>query len=137
MSIQYLLDTNIVTRIIRKAPPKLSRKMLEVPTESIAISVVTEAEILFGLERRPDATQLAKDVGHVLLRLQKLPWTSGTARAYATLRHAAERRGAGISAMDLLIASQARENNLILVTNDSALHKLQDLMPVEDWIGML
>jgi tRNA(fMet)-specific endonuclease VapC len=108
--------------------------MQEVSTEFIAISVVTEAEILFGLERKPEATQLAKDVAQVLLRLQRLPWTSNTAGAYAALRYAAERRGIGISAMDLLIASQAWENSLILVTSDSALQGLKYLMPVEDWI---
>jgi predicted nucleic acid-binding protein len=36
--------------------------------------------------------------------------------------------------MDLLIASQAYEKGLTLVTNDLALRELKDLLPVEDWL---
>lgn len=131
---KYLLDTNTVSGLIRKGPVQLAAKIATLETSSLAISVVTEAEILFGLERKPEATKLAADANQVLLRLRKLAWTSNTARAYATLRYAAERRGTNISAMDLLIASQAWEMRLILVTNDSGLHQLSDMLPVEDWM---
>ena len=134
MSVQYLLDTNTVSGIIRKRSSRLAQKLRTVSSASLMVSVITEAEILFGLARNPEATRLAQDAQQVLKRLPTLAWTSQTARTYAALRHATERRGTGISAMDLLIASQAYEKGLTLVTNDLALRELKDLLPVEDWL---
>lgn len=53
MAVRYLLDTNIVSFHIRRSSPSLVRRQRRVAAASVALSVVTEMEIRFGLARNP------------------------------------------------------------------------------------
>jgi len=46
----------------------------------VGIRVITEAELLFGLARRPEATKLKTVVEEFLLRVEVLPWDSDAAQ---------------------------------------------------------
>ena len=48
----YLLDTNIASHVIRGDKPRISRRLASLPMDAIAISAVTEGELLYGLARR-------------------------------------------------------------------------------------
>ena len=91
LSPEYLLNTHTVSRIVRKDSDKLRRKLMEMA--SLATSVITEAQVLFGLKRKPEATRLAEQAGETLLRLKKLTWSSEAAKSYAIARNAVESRG--------------------------------------------
>ncbi|MFA7279241.1 MAG: type II toxin-antitoxin system VapC family toxin [Sterolibacterium sp.] len=126
----YMLDTNAASTLIRgRAGPALQRLMTEY---GACISVITEAELRFGVKRRPEATRLAKAVEVFLQDVPSLPWTSVTAEIYAEQRTRMEIQGIGLSAMDLLIAAHAMAEKCTLVSADHAFTQLPGLR-VLDW----
>ncbi len=128
---QYMLDTNTVSHLIKKHPV-VSRRMLDVPMTSLCISSITEGELLFGLAKRPDAKRLHAVVKEFLLRVDVLPWDSDTAACYGTVRANMERQGKTLGSLDLLIATHALNIGAVLVTNDRAISQVAGLH-VEDW----
>lgn len=128
----YLLDTNTVSYVIKGDILRVRQRLARVPMAQVAISVVTEAELRFGVERRPEAKQLRIAVEEFLVRVTVLPWDSETAAEYAKLRAALERSGTPIGNLDLMIAAQALAEDAVLVTNDAALRRIKRLK-TEDW----
>ena len=77
MSVRYLLDTNTVSYIVKGNRPRVRERLLRVPMAEVGISVITEAELLFGLARRPEATKLKTVVEEFLLRVEVLDARAG------------------------------------------------------------
>ena len=126
----YMLDTNAASALIRgRAGMAMQKLLLE---SGACISVIAEAELRFGVRRRPDATRLAKSAAMFLQDFPALPWTTITARAYAELRTRMEVRGIGLSAMDLLIATHALAEDCTLISADRAFTRVPGLR-VFDW----
>jgi len=126
-----MLDTNTVSHLIREHPAVV-RRVLAVPMAAVCISSITQAELLFGLARRPEAERLHTAVGEFLRRVDVLPWDSEVAERYGATRAAMERQGKTLGPLDLLIASHARCAEAVLVTNDRAFAQVDGLR-VEDW----
>lgn len=99
---------------------------------SICVSVITEAEMLYGLAKKPEAKGLHKAVIGFLLRVQVLPWDSAASRVYGELRARIEKQGKTLGNLDLLIAANSVGSGAVLVTNDQAFHKIIRLNVV-DW----
>ena len=132
MAVRYLLDTNTVSYIIKGIFPHVRERLLKVPISEVRISVITEAELRFGLARLPQATKLAIVVEAFLLRVEVLPWDSPAARHYARLRAVLEEQGEPMGNLDLMIAAEALAVGAILVSNDRAFRRVKGLK-VEDW----
>src|ERR1022692_3098958 len=90
----YLLDTNIASYVIKGSVPAVQRHIERVPMAQLAISAVTEGELLYGVARRPEATRLHAIVNEFLLRVSVQPWDSNVARHYGTVVGDAGRRPA-------------------------------------------
>ena len=130
----YMLDTNAASTIIRgQVAPELQKLLME---HTACVSVITEAELRFGVKRRPDATRLAKAVEIFLQDTPVLPWLSSTAQTYAELRTQMEKQSIGLSAMDMLIAAHARADGCTLITADRAFKQVPGLS-VLDWSTQL
>jgi tRNA(fMet)-specific endonuclease VapC len=132
MPVRYLLDTNTVSYIIKGNRPRVRERLLRVPMAEVGISVVAEAELLFGSARRPDATKLKTVVEEFLLRVEVLPWDSEAARQYSTIRAMLEDAGEPMGNLDLMIAAQALALGLVLVSSDSVFRRVKGLK-IEDW----
>lgn len=132
----FMFDTNIASCAIRGTPIYLRRRLLDTPLAQQCISVITQAELLFGVKRKPGAFKLASLVDEFLLRVRILPWSSDAALAYADLRADLERRGVLLGNMDMLIAAHARAEGAVLVSNDQALRRLEPFVAVEDWTAV-
>jgi len=132
MPVRYLLDTNIASYVIKGNVPHVREHLVRVPIAEVGISVVTEAELRFGLERRSNAARLQLAVEEFLLRLEIMPWNSAAASHYAKLRSALEGSGVPMGNMDMMIAAQALAEAAILVTHDRVFQRLKQLK-VEDW----
>jgi len=132
MAVRYLLDTNTASYIIKGNFPRVRERLLKVPMAEVGISVVTEAELRFGVERLPEAVKLKTVVEEFLLRVEVLPWTSETAQHYARLRATLEREGEPMGNLDLMIAAQAMAADAVLVTHDRVFRRVKGL-GVEDW----
>lgn len=128
---RYMLDTNMVSHII-KGHATVIKRLLNVPMNALCISSITEAELRFGLAKRPEAKKLHLAVKELLLRVDVLPWDSVNTVRYGKLRAALEQQGKTLAPLDMLIAAHAATLNAILVTNDSAFKQVTGLM-IEDW----
>ena len=129
---RYLLDTNIASHLMRGDIPGLRERFVLVPTHSVAISIISRAELLFGLAKRGYPPRLAGKVHGFLGDIETLPWMEKEADAYAELRAACQARGVTLSDMDMMIAAQAKASGLILVSRDKAFTRVEGLQ-VEDW----
>jgi tRNA(fMet)-specific endonuclease VapC len=132
MAVRYLLDTNTVSYIIKGNRPRVRERLLGVAMAEVGISVITEAELLFGLARRPDATKLKNVVEEFLLRVEVLPWDSGAAQQYSRIRATLEGGGEPMGNLDLMIAAQALASGLVLVSSDAVFRRAKGLK-IEDW----
>jgi len=132
MAVRYLLDTNTVSYIIKGNFPRVRERLLKVPIAEVGISVITEAELRFGVARLPHAAKLGIVVEEFLRRIEVPPWDSAAAQHYARLRAALEENGEPIGNLDLMIASQALAVGAIVVTNDRVFRRVKGLT-VEDW----
>jgi tRNA(fMet)-specific endonuclease VapC len=130
--VSCLLDTNTASFIVRANPLVVLDHLAHITVVQTAISTITEAELLFGLERRPHAKQLQAVVTEFLNRATILPWDSKAARHYAHLRTELETIGKPLRALDILLAAQALAEDLVLVSNDQAFRQVPNLK-LEDW----
>ena len=128
---RYMLDTNMVSFLVR-GHPKATDRLTATPMDAVCISVLTEAELLFGLAKRPEATRLSAIVQAFLVRTEVLPWDRLCARHYSTLRANIEAQGWALDPIDGLIASHALSVGATLVTNDQAFANVAGLA-LEDW----
>jgi tRNA(fMet)-specific endonuclease VapC len=129
----YLLDTNIASHVIRGDRPEISRRLASLPMEEIAISAVTEGELLYGLAKRHYPVTLTERMRQFLLRVDVLAWDHDVTRAYADLRSACETKGVSLAPLDMMIAAQAVAADAMLVTNDKAFSRVPDPLRMENW----
>jgi tRNA(fMet)-specific endonuclease VapC len=128
----YLLDTNVVSYFVRGTSAAVRNHLLHTPIESMAVSAVTEAELLFWIARRPGDARTRVSVQDFLGRVTSLAWDTRAARVYAAVREEQRRKGRPLATEDLMIASHALSLGLTLVTNDSAFSFVEGLK-TEDW----
>jgi len=138
-SILYVLDTNTVSYIAIDRSPA-ARRMLNqaLSGHQVAISAITEGEVLFGLAKNPGAkaARLRASVQLLFPRLSILPWDSAAARAYGPMRAKLHAVGKPLSAIDMLIAAHAISVDATLVTHDGAFRQVNGLRCV-DWTSDL
>ena len=128
----YLLDTNIVSHIV-KNESKVIQKLFSLPVSSIYISVITYAEIQYCLHKRPGAKALRGAISELIKRVDIVDWDQRAADAYGKVRAELEIQGKTIDSLDLLIASQAIANKMILVSDDKVFASLKSLK-LENWL---
>ena len=131
MTFRYMLDSNIISNLIRN-DANVVRRVASVEMASLCISSIVEGEIRYGLAKRPEARRLALIVGEFLKRVETVPWDSSAAKHYGELRTRLEKRGHVLSTLDMLIAAHALSLNLTLVTCDKAFLSIERLL-AEDW----
>jgi tRNA(fMet)-specific endonuclease VapC len=132
MSPRYLLDTNTVAFHIRQSSPALQRRLRRIPFARLALSVVTEMEIRYGLARNP-SLRIAPLVETFLAGITILPLTSEVAREYARVRAALEKAGTPIGPLDLMIGSHALALGAMLVSNNVDEFRRISGLSCEDW----
>jgi tRNA(fMet)-specific endonuclease VapC len=130
--IRYLLDTNTASYAIKGNVARVREQLLKIAMAEVGISVITEAELRFGVARLPSAIRLKDLVEEFLLRVEVLPWNSAAANRYAEIRAALERSGKPIGNMDMLIAAHALSAEAVLVTHDRVFRRVKGLK-IEDW----
>jgi antitoxin VapB len=70
MAVRYLLDTNTASDAIKGGVPGVRERLLQLPMAEVGISVITEAELRFGVARLPAAVGLNILVEEFLLRVE-------------------------------------------------------------------
>ena len=135
-NIGYLLDTNIITALLKKNE-KVNRELDKVSSQEqeVFISCITYYEIKRGLlyakatRQLSEFEQLCKKYKVVLL--DDLQIIEKAAELHADLK----RKGTPIQDADVLIAATAIVKGLILVSKDSDMLRVVGVT-VEDWINI-
>jgi tRNA(fMet)-specific endonuclease VapC len=130
---RFMLDTDSVSYALRGNPPSVREHLRRIPMAQVCISSITEAELLFGLALKPQATRLAELVNQFLLGITVLPWDSAAAKAYADLCSVSWKKGRPLAAMDILVAAHAFSVGLTLVTSDHTFRSLRPRLRLADW----
>ncbi|ETX13564.1 transcriptional regulator [Roseivivax halodurans JCM 10272] len=129
----YLLDTNIVSAMLRDPRGPVTRRIAEVGAGEIGVSIITAAELRFGCAKKESA-RLTAAVDAVLGRIPVLglnePWDTD----YARIRLALERAGTPIGPNDLLLAAHALCLDSTMVTGNEQEFARVPGLRVENWL---
>jgi tRNA(fMet)-specific endonuclease VapC len=134
MSALYMLDTDTCAFILRRTSDALLARIQAVPLLQQVMSVVTYAELLYGvqLSSKKKANQAAVDA--LARHLAVLEWPHEAAKHYAEIRSDLKRKGLMIGANDLLIAAHARSVGAIVVTNNTKDFTRVKGLKIENWM---
>lgn len=137
MSTLYLLDTNIVSHMMREtrglASQRFSALVAADNSIKVATSVVVQCELEVGLTRRPNQ-RLQSAYERIVTMLDVLPLTVEISEHYARLRTQLESKGMPIGPNDALIAAQALSANATLVSADAEFLRVPGLK-LENWLA--
>ena len=129
----YLLDTNIISYWMRGDQGVIDRIKEHSPAD-LALSAITLAEILYGIEKSPVKKKERRlKIERIALLLDLYPFGESAAGKYAVIRAQLEKEGTPISERDTQIAAIAMANRLTVVThNVKEFNRITELK-VEDW----
>lgn len=130
--LRYLLDTHVVSHLVRRPGSELARRAATLESGSFAISVIVASELQYGANRR-GSVRLTRQLEAVLSSIQVLPLEEPADRHYGMIRNDPERIGQPIGHNDLLIAAHARALGVTLVTNNAGEFRRVPGLAVEDW----
>ena len=133
MTASYLLDTNILSDLVRRPQGAVADRIAQVGEDAVCTSIIVAAELRYGAAKR-QSERLIRQLDLILSRLPILGLDAPMDEAYAAIRTHLERAGTPIGGNDLLIASQARSLGLTVVTaNIGEFSRVPDLS-VETWL---
>lgn len=130
---RYLLDTNIISDLVRNPAGQAKRRLQIVGDENVCTSIIVASELRYGCAKKGSA-KLEERVEHVLAIIPVLPLEAPIDAHYGSIRADLERRGQPIGHNDLLIAAHVCTLGLTLVTaNVSEFSRIEGLA-VENWL---
>jgi tRNA(fMet)-specific endonuclease VapC len=136
LSEQYLLDTNILSDLIRHPQGRIAARIEDVGQQHVCTSIIVLAELRYGVAKRASA-RLAAQLALILARLDVLSFEAPADLGYGELRAYLERSGNLIGPYDLLIAAQALSPGFILVTDNEREFSRVPNLKVENWLRPL
>ncbi|MBI2235797.1 MAG: type II toxin-antitoxin system VapC family toxin [Magnetospirillum sp.] len=129
---RYLLDTNILSDLIRTPQGAIAEHIAIVGEDQVSTSIIVAAELRYGAAKK-GSSRLSAQVEAVLGVLEVLPLEEPSDAAYGELRASLERAGQLIGPNDLLIAAQALTLVLTLVTDNEREFARVVGLRVENW----
>ncbi len=130
----YMLDTNILIRVIRRPDDQVCQRILSLIGGEMCVSSITFAELVYGAKHSSNYEKNMQAVQNLLSGIFILPfdtvaaWEAGDIMAYLA------GIGKPIGDRDVLIAAHARSLSMVLVThNTDEFSRVQNLV-IEDWL---
>ncbi len=131
---RFLLDTNICIYIIKRKPQQVIERFNTLQPSDIGISSITVAELEYGASKSQKPEQNKAALQQFLIPLEILVFDQQAAQVYGTIRADLERQGQVIGSLDMLIAAQAKSEDIVLVTNNvREFSRIPDLK-LENWV---
>ncbi len=132
-NLKYLLDTNIISELVRNPQGIIRDRIVVVGEDAICTSIIVSSELHFGVDKK-GSIRLRNQLEAILSTIVIIPFEEPADRQYAALRIVLEKAGTPIGPNDMLIASQAMSHGLTLVTaNIREFSQVQGLA-VENWL---
>ena len=130
---QYLLDTNIVSDLVRNPAGRAAVHISRIGEEAVCTSIVVAAELRFGAAKK-GSRRLSTRLEGILETLEILPLEQPVDSVYAALRVSLEKRGTIVGANDLLIAAHTIALGYTLVTNNEREFSRVPSLMIENWL---
>lgn len=135
-----VLDTNVISEVMRTDPvAKVVDWVDEHDVESLSMTAVTAAELLYGVARLPDGAR-KRELSFAVQALIRqdfagrvLPFDADAAEHYAALVAQREGRGRPISAADAQIAAICRLRGATLATRNTRDFEETGIELVDPW----
>ena len=129
----YLLDTNIVSDLVRNPQGRVTDRIRQVGEASVGTSIIVAAELRYGATKR-GSTRITAQLEEILAVLEVLPFEAPADVTYGALRARLERAGQPIGGNDLLIAAQALALGQTIVTDNEREFARIDGLAFENWL---
>ena len=131
----YLLDTNIISYFIKGINASLVQRMQAgVDAQDMAISVITRAELRYGVEMMNKFDKRRKRIDLLLEELPAIPWSIKAADEFGRIKAHLHRQGTPNGDLDTQIAAHALAEKLILVTHNTRHFENVPNLKLEDWV---
>ena len=131
----HMLDTDTASYLIKGKSRVIEDKLAVLVPAMVCISVMTRAELQYGLKRLPTDHRLHLAVSQFLKIVRILPWDAEAADWYAIIRHQLVSTGQPIGEMDMMIAAHSLSAGAVLVTNNSRhFERIEAPLILENWV---
>ena len=134
MNYLYLLDTNIISELIKNPRGVIFYKIQQVGEDQVCTSIIVACESKFGAQKK-NSQKLIEKLETILDSIEILPLTHPVEQYYAEIRTYLEQQGTPIGSNDLLIAAHALTLNLTVVTNNVREFSRVPNLKVENWLN--
>jgi tRNA(fMet)-specific endonuclease VapC len=129
---RYLLDTNVVSDLIRNPQGRVAEHIRKVGEAQVCTSIIVAAELRYGATK--GSPRLTVQLEAVLGALDVLPFEAPADATYGLIRTRLEQAGRPIGGNDLLIAAQAIALGRTIVTDNEGKFARIDGLPRENWL---
>jgi len=133
MPFAFLLDTNILSDLVRHPQGLVAARISVVGEDAVCTSIIIAAELRFGAAKSGSG-KLVDRVDLILSALEILPLEAPVDRQYANIRHHLTRLGTPIGPNDLFIAAHALSVGLTVVTANAGEFSRVPGLKVENWL---
>lgn len=130
---RFLLDTNIVSNLIRNPQGRIADRINRAGESNICTSIIVAAELRYGVAKKA-SPRLTAQVEAVLSAIDTLPFDAPADEIYGSIRAQLEIAGTPIGGNDLIIAAQAVALDLTLVTDNDQEFSRVDGLRVKNWL---
>jgi len=131
---RYMLDTNIISDLIRNPRGKAAKRIARVGEDNICTSIIVAAELRYGCAKS-GSQRLLKAVEDLLGEINVLAFDVPADANYGEIRAELETAGKPIGGNDLLIAAHAYAIGAAVVTANTAEFKRIRGLKVENWLA--
>ncbi len=114
----HMLDTDTASYIIKRRSPAVEAKLAAILPSMVCVSVMTRAELMYGLKRLDPGHPLHLAVRQFLKIVRLRSWDAEAADWYAEIRHQLAATGQTMGEIDMMIAAHALSSGAVLVTNN-------------------
>ena len=128
-----MLDTDMCSYIIKERPESVRQRFQTLAMEQLCISVVTYAELIYGVARSSSKRVNRPIIEDFVRHLDVMDWDTEAADQYGVIRAELEAAGTPIGAMDMMIAAHAKSIKAVLVTNNQKHFTKVKGLKVDNW----
>jgi tRNA(fMet)-specific endonuclease VapC len=130
---RYLLDTNILSDLLRRPQGPAALRLAEVGEGQVCTSIICAGELRFGAIRKGSA-RLGEQVAALLDTIEVLALEEPASSVYGEIRTTLERQGRPIGSNDLWIAAHALALGVTLITANEGEFRRVEGLAVENWL---
>jgi tRNA(fMet)-specific endonuclease VapC len=131
--IEYLLDTDTCIYWLKGRKP-VQKRLLAVGWSAVSICSITIAELYFGAYNSSKIQENLAVADQFISSISVFSLTNDALKHFGKLKAQLRQQGKSIADFDLLIASVAFSENLILVTNNIRHYERIPGLKIENWV---